>query len=59
MNDLPAPLLRVPEAAALLGVKPSTLYRWLEERRIEVVRLGRSVRLHPEVVERLMLEGLA
>jgi excisionase family DNA binding protein len=33
-------LLNVREAAALLGISAGTLYHWLSERRVPVVRLG-------------------
>ena len=43
MNSVPSPeserLLDVQEAAALLAVKPSTLYQWAYQRRIPVVKL--------------------
>lgn len=35
-------LLRVDEAAALVGVSRWTIYRWVEEGRLEATKLGRS-----------------
>lgn len=36
---LPDRLLDVHEAAAMLGLKPSTMYQWAYERRLPVVKL--------------------
>lgn len=38
-------LLTVPEAAALLRVKPSTVRAWTGQRRIPFVKVGRLVRI--------------
>lgn len=38
MEELDA-LLRVREAAQLLGIKPATLYQWAYQRRLPVVKL--------------------
>jgi excisionase family DNA binding protein len=35
-------LLRVEEAAAMVGVSRWTIYRWVEEGRLEATKLGRS-----------------
>ena len=52
------PLLGVPEAARLLGVKPSTLYQWAYQKRIPKVKLcGRSLRFRLSDIERLINEG--
>ncbi len=37
-------LLNVSEAAAMLGLKPSTLYQWAYERRIAHVKIGGALR---------------
>jgi hypothetical protein len=37
-RDIPDRLLDVNGAAALLGLKPATLYQWAYERRIPVVK---------------------
>jgi excisionase family DNA binding protein len=39
-HDLPDRLLRVDEAARLLGIEPSTLYQWAYERRVPIVKPG-------------------
>jgi excisionase family DNA binding protein len=38
-------LLTVPEAAALLRLKPSTIRAWVCQRKIPFVKLGRLVRI--------------
>ncbi len=56
----PAPerLLDVREAAALLSVKPATLYQWTYQRRIPVVKLmGRALRFRLSDLERIVREG--
>jgi excisionase family DNA binding protein len=51
-------LLDVKEAAALLGVKPSTLYRWAYERRIPTVKLmGRALRFRLSTIQHLIEES--
>jgi excisionase family DNA binding protein len=43
--DRPSELLTVPEAAALLRLKPSTIRAWVCQRRIPFVKVGRLVRI--------------
>lgn len=50
-------MLTVRQAAERLGLRESTLRRWIVQRRIGVVRLGRAVRILPEEVTRLIAEG--
>jgi excisionase family DNA binding protein len=47
-------LLNVKEAAQLLGLKPASLRSWILRRKIEFVRVGRAVRIPPEVIERFI-----
>jgi excisionase family DNA binding protein len=52
-------LLRVDEAADLLGVKPATLYQWAYQRRIPVVKLmGRALRFRESDLQKLIAEGI-
>jgi excisionase family DNA binding protein len=44
-------LLTSEEVAARLGVKLSTVRQWVHERYIPHVKLGRSVRFDPRVIE--------
>ena len=51
-------LLDVHDAAAMLGLKPSTLYQWTYERRISVVKLfGRAVRFRLSVIQKLIQDS--
>ena len=50
-------LLDVHEAAAMLGLQPSTLYQWAYERRIPVVKLGRALRFRQSVIEKLIRDS--
>jgi excisionase family DNA binding protein len=50
-------LLRLEEAADRLGLTLSTLRFWVWQRRIEVVRVGRAVRVKEDAVQRLIEEG--
>lgn len=47
-------LLNVREAAAILGLKPSTLYQWAYERRIAFVKLGGALRFRQSAIEKLI-----
>jgi excisionase family DNA binding protein len=52
-------LLRVEEAAHLLGLKPATLYQWTYQRRIPVVKLmGRALRFRESDLQKLIAEGI-
>jgi len=46
-----SPLLSVPEAAQVLGIKAWTLCQWLSQRRIAFVKVGRLTKLKPEDIE--------
>jgi len=50
-------LLKVPEAAEILSLSQKTVWQWIGERRIGVVRLGRAVRVPLSEIDRLMEEG--
>lgn len=51
-------LLRVPEAAALLNVKPATVRAWLLQRKLPCIRLSaRAVRLKRADVEKIISDG--
>jgi len=57
MQKASAQLLTVNEAAARTGRKVSTWRRDILLRRIPYVKLGRSVRIPVEVVDRLIRDG--
>lgn len=56
-------LLTVPEAAALMRLKPSTIRAWVCQKRIPYVKLGRLVRIKRSDAEALIqasvIESLA
>jgi excisionase family DNA binding protein len=51
-------LLDVKEAAAMLGLKPSTLYQWAYERRLPVVKLGRALRFRLSDLQALISKSV-
>jgi excisionase family DNA binding protein len=51
-------LLTVAAFASVLNVTTSCVRRWLLERRIEAVKLGRLVRIRTSEADRLLAEGL-
>lgn len=57
VTETMAKLLKVPEAAEMLALSQKTVWQWIGERRIGVVRLGRAVRVPLTEIERLMEEG--
>jgi len=50
-------LLTLPEAADRLGLKVATLRFWVWQRKIEIVRVGRAVRVREDVVKGLIERG--
>jgi excisionase family DNA binding protein len=51
-------LLDVREAAAMLGLKPATLYQWAYERRVPVVKLfGRALRFKLSTIQKLIADS--
>ena len=50
-------LLTIREASERLGLRESTLRKWLLQKRIAYCKLGRSVRLPAEVVAKLIRES--
>ena len=51
-------LLTVPEAAALLRLKPSTIRAWTGQRRIPFVKVGRLVRIRRSDLESLITRSV-
>jgi excisionase family DNA binding protein len=52
-----ADLLTIEEAAEALSLSPHTIRSWVKGRRIEFVRLGRSIRIRRTEVDRVLREG--
>jgi excisionase family DNA binding protein len=50
-------LMDVKQAAALLGLKVSTIRAWLARRRLPFVRCGRAIRIRREALERFITEN--
>jgi len=50
-------LLNVTEAAAMLGLKRSTLYQWAYERRITYVKIGGALRFRLSAIEKLIAKS--
>lgn len=50
-------LMNVDESARYLGLQPSTVRRWVWERRFPVVKLGRRVLIRQEVLDELIKRG--
>lgn len=50
-------LLNVNEAAAMLGLKRSTLYQWAYERRIAHVKIGGALRFRLSAIEKLIAKS--
>jgi excisionase family DNA binding protein len=55
VTDSTGGLLRLPEAARRLGLKPATLRSWVMRRRVRFVRLSaRAIRFRAEDIERII-----
>lgn len=52
------PLLTIPEFSAALKLTVACTRRWLMERKIASVRVGRLVRIPSDEVARIIAEGL-
>jgi excisionase family DNA binding protein len=50
-------LLSIPEFSAPLGVKLATTRRWLLERKISFVKVGRLVRIPESELDRIIADG--
>ena len=48
--EKPVKLIPLTEAASVLGVSLSTLYRWSSQRRIETVKVGSRCLVRPETL---------
>jgi len=57
MNETTKRLLTVAEFAEALGMTEAGIRRWILERRIATVRLGRLCRIPSEEIDRLVSAG--
>ena len=51
-------LLSIPQFSEPLGIRVATTRRWLQERKITHVKVGRLVRIPESELERIIAEGL-
>ena len=51
-------LLTVHEFAKALNVTPACIRRWIMERKVVTIKLGRLVRIPPDEVQRLIQIGI-
>jgi len=58
MNMPNQQLLTVYEFAKTLNVTPACIRRWIMERKVVTIKLGRLVRIPPDEVERIIQSGL-
>jgi excisionase family DNA binding protein len=58
MSNPEVTLLSVPQFADALGVTKACIRRWILERKITTVKLGRLIRVPASEVERLVNSGL-
>lgn len=52
-------LLRIPEAARLLGVSRTTMYQLVARGEVSVLRIGRSVRVSSAELERMVAVSIS
>ena len=52
-----ARLLTIPQASERLSLKPATVRFWIWTRKIEHVKVGRSVRLREDTIDNLIQRG--
>ena len=50
-------LMSIEETAEYLGIKKSTLYSWVFQRKIPHIKLGRLVKFDPNDVEQLLKQN--
>ena len=54
---MPVKLLTVKEASNQLGVSERGLWDWIYGRKLEIVRLGRCVRIRQSVIDEFVQRG--
>jgi excisionase family DNA binding protein len=50
-------LMTVAEAAWRLNLSEKTIRRMIEAGNLAIIRIGRSIRIHPEVIEKIMRQN--
>lgn len=51
-------LLTVRQVAQRLGLKEATVYRWVFDRKIETIRINRTVRINEATIDKMILDGI-
>jgi len=51
-------LLKIQEAAELMNVSPWTIRKWIRDKKLDVVRLGRALRVPAGAIEQKIANGL-
>ena len=49
--------LRIEEAADVLSVSPKTIRKWVQDRKIESVKVGRAVRISMTEIDKITERG--
>ncbi len=49
-------LMNAEEAAKFLGIKKSTVYAWVAQRRLPYIKVGRLLKFRPRALERWLKE---
>jgi len=57
MEKKTANLMRVPQAAERLAVRESTIRKMIFEKRLPVVRIGRTVTIPEDAIEKMISDG--
>jgi excisionase family DNA binding protein len=50
-------LFRVTDVATRLGISTRSVWRLIAANKVDVVRIGRSVRIRPDAIEKLISKG--
>ena len=50
-------LYSVPVAATELGIRPATLRSWIADQRIEIIRIGRLIKVSEAEILRIISDG--
>jgi len=51
-------LYTVKEVSKILGIHEQTLYDWIEQKKVKVIRLGRLIRIRREELNRILKRGV-
>jgi excisionase family DNA binding protein len=51
-------LYSVEELSKILGIHKRTIYRWIKEKKINVIKIGREYKITKEEIEKIVKEGI-